>query len=168
MIYRLLALALTAVLSAGAQAHLFPKQRATIKILENGASLVVAVPVSALRDVDDNRDGLLSPREIQAHNDTIREQFLARFHVSCEGAPATSILTWVVPPQTDGPPTDSDYVVLLHRVNFPATPATLAIQTDLFGAKAGESQLTVTAKNREAVEVVTLDASVASHRFSWE
>jgi hypothetical protein len=116
MTYRLLVLSLAATLSTCSHAHLFPKQHANVKILENGASMVVAVPSSALRDVDDNGDGLLSPQEIQIHNNAIRDQFIARFRVSCDGEPATSNLTWVVPPQTDGPPTDSDYVVLLHRV----------------------------------------------------
>lgn len=148
---------------------MLPKQTATMNIIDEVAYLVVSVPVSALKDVDTDESGALSVLEIEAGYRAIQLQFEARFHVSSDGVRGEKVLTWVVPPQTDGEPADTDYLVIMHRVNFASLPETPAIETDLFGTKAGETQMTMTATRQvddaKVREVAILQAGAASHTF---
>ena len=61
-------------------------QAGTINIVGTSAYIVVAVPVSALPGVDDDRDGSLSPAELERHNRAIGRAFARRFTVAAEGA----------------------------------------------------------------------------------
>jgi hydrogenase/urease accessory protein HupE len=112
---------------------------------------------------------LLSLTEIQQNNGAIQQQFDARFHVSNNGQRGEKVLTWVVPPQTDGEPTDTDYIVIMHRVNFAEVPKNPAIETDLFGTKDGEAQMTMAATHlvngAKVREVAILEAGAPTHIF---
>ncbi|WP_417594506.1 HupE/UreJ family protein [Parasphingorhabdus sp.] len=159
-------LALSLLVSAGiAQAHLLPKQNATMKIVDDSANFVISVPVSALVDVDDDRNGLLSAQEIQQHSQDIEQQFTARFTVTNAGKSGKGLMAWVVPPQTDGDPLDSDYVVILHRVQFDEPPQKPAVETDLFGTGDGEEQMTMRATLGEDQEVAILTVDNGKHQF---
>ena len=151
--------------SFAAQAHLLPKQNATMNIVDNAVFFVVSVPVSALKRVDDDANGLLSDAEIQRHGDEIRKQFVSGFKVTADQQLGRSVLTWVLPPQTDGQPTDVDYVIVMHRVNFPVAPQQVALNVSLFGLLAGESQMTLTATRGTSKEVAILNASAPNHTF---
>ena len=157
------------VLPGGARAHLLPKQNATMNIVDKVAFFVVSVPVSTLENIDTDGNGLLSVAEIEQHNHAIQQQFYARFRVSINGKQGTKALTWVLPPQTDGTPVDTDYIVIMHRVNFVEAPKTPAVETDLFGTEPGESQMTMTASRRDegtkVSEVAILDAGAPAHTF---
>ena len=161
-----LLLALSLLVSAGiAQAHLLPKQNATMKIVDDSANFVVSVPVSALINVDDDGDGLLSAQEVQRHSKDIEQQFTSRFVVTNEGKSGKNLMVWVVPPQTDGDPLDSDYVVILHRVQFDETPRSPVVETDLFGTREGEAQMTLRATLEESQEVAILTEGSGKHQF---
>lgn len=161
------ALMVVSVCAGTAYAHLLPKQTATMNILERSAFCVVAVPVSALVNVDDDGNGLVSLAEVQRHTNDIQQQFAARFHISNNGQAAVSVLSWVMPPVDDG--TESDYVVMLHRANFDADPTNPQVVTDLFGTKSGEGQMTVKATHvvngNKVSEVAILESDTRSHVF---
>ena len=165
MKFRLIALFWLLLAAGTAQAHLLPKQNATMKIVEDSANFVVSVPVSALVNVDDDKDGMLSAGEIQSHSRDIERQFTTRFTVTNDGKPGKGLMVWVVPPQTDGDTLDSDYVVILHRVQFDETPQNPKIITDLFGTADGEDQMTMRATLGEDQEVAILTASNGQHEF---
>jgi hydrogenase/urease accessory protein HupE len=137
------------VLCAGhSAAHLLPAQNATLNTIDNAAYVVVSVPVSALRGVDNDGDGKLSLEELQRNNAMIVEQFSARFKVTDGDNKGETVLNWLVPPQTDATETTDDhstYVILMHRVNFARAIEHPTISTDLFGTGPGESQMTITA-----------------------
>jgi len=50
-----------------ANAHLMVEQRGTINIVDDGAFVVVSVPVAAFSGVDDDGDGLVSAAELRSH-----------------------------------------------------------------------------------------------------
>jgi hypothetical protein len=66
-----------AFLSASAHAHLMVAQKGTLNFSGDGAYLLLSLPVSALVRVDDDGDGLLSARELQAHTADIERQVRA-------------------------------------------------------------------------------------------
>ena len=162
---RLLLTLLLLIFAGTAQAHLLPKQSATMKIVDGSANFVVSVPVSALKNVDDDRNGLLSAQEIQSHGKDIERQFTTRFAVSNDGKSGKELMAWVVPPQTDGLSLDSDYVVILYRVEFDESPENPVIKTDLFGTGDGENQMTMRATLGDQQEVAVLTASNGQHQF---
>ena len=161
--------AIAAVMLCGAfntaEAHLLPKQNATMNIVGKAAFFVVSVPVSALVDVDDDHNGLLSRAEMQRHTAEIQVQFERRFHVWDAGNPGTAAFSWLVPPQDDADPHDADYVIVLHRVDFAAAPTAPSMETDLFGTRSGEERMTITATRGLSSELAILEAGAASHAF---
>lgn len=161
----LLALLCVLLLPTAASAHLLPKQTATMRIKDDAAFLVVSVPISALKNVDDDENGMLSLAEIERHNQDIARQFEAGFHVSDEAAIGSGVLTMVMSPVTDGETDESDYVVVLQRINFNATPQQPSIHTTLFGTGAGENQIRIKASRGEEVEVAIVGADNPGHIF---
>jgi hydrogenase/urease accessory protein HupE len=167
MFWRFTAFLWLIALASTAHAHMLPKQTATMNILDKAAFFVVSVPVSALSGVDDEGNGLLSATEMQKHTPDIVRQFAKRFKVADADNAASPSLSWVMPPQSDGPPIDTDYVIVLHRVDFANAPKNPTLETDLFGTKGGENQMTITAtrNNKTESEVAILEASAPSHKF---
>lgn len=153
------------ILASTAQAHLLPKQNATMKIVDNTANFVVSVPVSALQNVDDDGNETLSLQEIGKHNDVIKAQFSERFLVSNGDEVGKSKFTWIMAPDTNGTEPETDYVVIMHSVEFAAVPEKPALSTDLFGSKEGENQITIKATYGEIVEVAIFRPGAPSHQF---
>lgn len=157
--------------AATAQAHLLPKQNATLHLSGNKGYLVVSVPVSALTGVDDNRDGLLDSGELGRHNGDIGRQFQARFHVASPDGRAPIELAMVAHPGSDSGLSDpTRYVVVLAGAQFAKPPTSVVIETDLFGFAADERQITLRARRDTHfaggdVEVGVLDPANARHQF---
>ena len=74
---RLTALWFALLWMAPVQAHLMAAQKGTLNIVNDAAFLVLSVPVSALKGVDDDGDGALSKAELTTHADAIRAQVKA-------------------------------------------------------------------------------------------
>ena len=165
MIIRAITTILLVLISVTAQAHLLPKQNATMKIVDDTANFVVSVPASVLVGVDDNGDGELSMQEIQTHEELIKQQFTSRFTVSNNGTPGTGFMLMVMPPETDGDHDHSDYVVILHRVKFEETPRNPVVKTDLFGTLDGEGRIALRPTFDDAQEVVFLTPKNNEHKF---
>ena len=60
----------------------------TVHIRQDDAVVLIGMPSSALRDVDDNRDGLLQPDEIRRHHDAILRQIRQGFSLTIGGQQA--------------------------------------------------------------------------------
>ncbi len=150
-------------LATTAQAHLLPAQTATMNIVGRAAFFVVAVPASALRGVDTNGDGQLSPSELDHGRTQISAQFDARFHAMSNGQAGRPVLTWVIAPDEGAPL--MDYVVIMHRVDFADAPTHPVVATDLFGTAPGQAMLTLTATRSGITEVAVLRPGAASHQF---
>ncbi|WP_295633067.1 HupE/UreJ family protein [Novosphingobium sp.] len=149
-------------------AHLLPAQTATMNVVGDTAYFVVSVPLSALHGIDDDRSGGASQAEITRHSREIADAFNRRFHVSSEGVAGRVLMTMAWSPQTEGPPADSAYVVVLHSERFSSPPQRLVVETDLFGTRPGEAQMTMTAKRdkrEDSAEVAILRPSAQSHAF---
>jgi hydrogenase/urease accessory protein HupE len=170
VLIRVLCVSLASLIVTGtAKAHLLPKLKATMNIVDSAVYCVVAVPATALKGIDDDGNGLISTAEIQGHNVDIQRQFEARFHLSNNGATGVSVLSWVLSPDTDGSSPENDYVVVMHRANFAEVPTHPALSTDLFGTAPGEQQFTVTAthgvKPEQVTEAAVLEPGKQTHTF---
>ena len=136
--------------TTSAQAHLMAAQKGTLNLVGDAAFLVLAVPVSALRDVDDNGDGALSVDELRAHNETIRHQVQAGVQLRGPAGlmPLQLVMLDVAPPD-NAPKAAAGHLTVMGRFQLspaavPASaqgqtaPEPLSLSFSLFGKAASE------------------------------
>ena len=75
-------------LSTFAQSHLMSAGLGTVNIRQDDVVVLICLPASALKDVDDNLDGLLQPDEIRRHQDAILQQIRRGFSLTIDGIEA--------------------------------------------------------------------------------
>jgi hypothetical protein len=148
-----------------AQAHLMAAQKGTLNVVGDAAFLVLSVPVSALKGVDDNGDGALSVAELRAHTDAIRSQVQAGVQLrDAAGALPLQLLMLDVAPPENTPQAAAHHLTVMGRFQLRAPvaqpgaaqpaamvaaamqPLPLSLTFTLFGTAAGEQQqdLTIT------------------------
>jgi hypothetical protein len=66
-------LILTVPMSPSAQAHLMLAQHGTLNIVDDGAFMVLSLPISAFEGVDDDSDGKVSMVEFNNHRAVVVE-----------------------------------------------------------------------------------------------
>ena len=143
---------------APAQAHLVAAQKGTLNLIGDAAFLVLALPVSALRDVDDDGDGAWSVDELRAHNEIIRHQVQAGVQMRGRAGllPLQLVMVDVAPPD-NAPTAAASHLVVMGRFQLsPVTVPTgakgqaahepLSLSFSLFGKTPSEQQqdLTIT------------------------
>ena len=128
---------------APVQAHLMAAQKGTLNIVNDAAFLVLSVPVSALKSVDDDGDGALSKAELATHADAISAQVKAGVKlVGPDGALPLDLLMLDIAPAENAPAAAASHLVVLGR--FQAGPTELALRFSLFGTGANEQAQDVT------------------------
>ena len=85
---RVIGILVGCTLSTCAQCHLVSAGFGTVSIRQDDAVVLIGMPASALRDVDDNLDGLLQPDEIRRHHDGILQQIRRGFTLTIDGIQA--------------------------------------------------------------------------------
>ena len=148
--------------TAPAQAHLMAAQKGTLNVVGDAAFLVLSVPVSALKGVDDDGDGALAVAELRNHTDAIRSQVQAGVQLhDAAGALALQLVMLDVTPPERTPQAAARHLTVMGRFQLrapagqpsasPDTPqaaalSPLSLTFTLFGTAAGERQqdLTIT------------------------
>ena len=139
----------TALLAGAAQAHLIDAQTGTLNIVGQGAYLVLSLPVSAFKGVDDDGDGALSSRELQAHAGTLHQQVLAGVRLRAGGAwlPLQGLLLSPSPAH-GGEGAPATQIVAMGRFGLPTGAPPLKLQLALFGRRADEGRIVLTATRK--------------------
>jgi len=135
-----------ALFVAPANAHFVAAQNGTLNLDGDGAFLVLSVPVSALRGIDEDGDGALSKDELQAQMESIRQQVQSGGELLRPEGPLPLQLMMV----DTGTPTDSQ-LTLLGRFQLRASgnradvlqadlSDQLSLRFALFGSKPAERE----------------------------
>lgn len=139
-----------------AQAHLMAAQKGTLNLVGDAAFLVLTVPVSALKEVDDNGDGGLTQAELGRHVEAVRTQVQAGVQVrSGAGALPLQLMMLDVSPPDNALAAPASHLVVLGRFQLPAatrstgasgqpTARPLTLDFTLFGTAESEQQLDFT------------------------
>ena len=141
-----LVLALAVVLSTSAQAHLMVAQKGTLNLVDNGAFMVLSVPVSAFDGVDDDSDGKLSVEEFTHHKQEILDEVKRKVILRDDDDAQTLegiMLTPVVPDHS--PDGVADQLVIMGRFHTDPLSEKLSLQVELYGEINREQSLEVTA-----------------------
>ena len=147
-----------------AHAHLMAAQKGSLNLVNDVAFLVLSVPVSALKGVDDDGDGALSRAELSVHVDTIRAQVQAgvQLHDAAGALPLQLVMLDVAPPDNT-PKAAAKHLVVMGRFQLtplkaqskPSTQAGaehLSFTFTLFGTKPGELAQDVTITRQEKTQ----------------
>lgn len=152
-------------------------QQGTVNLVGDAAFLVVSVPVSALRGVDDDGDGRLSRAELAAHDTAIRAQLLEGVRlVGPQGAWPLSLVMVDLSPPDDAPAAPASQLVVLGRFGAqvqdarPAAPGVAAAEAPvalqlhftLFGAAPHERQQDFTITRGQERQLLRLAPGRAS------
>jgi hypothetical protein len=127
---------LTASMSLSTRAHLMVAQHGTINIVDDGAFLVLSLPMPAFADVDENNDCKVSMLEFNLHRAAIIEMIKQNVSLSDNAGslPLHGIMLSPVQPHHSSEKTISQLTVMgRFTLNDPAS--TLNFYTGLFGKK---------------------------------
>ena len=68
--------------ASSVQAHLMVEQHGSLNVIDNGAYLVLSLPISAFEEIDDDKDGALSNVEFTQHKKAIEQTVIEHVHLS--------------------------------------------------------------------------------------
>jgi len=166
---RLLAGALLAA-AAPAMAHLMPAQQGTVKLVDDFAFVVISLPVSALGG-DDDRDGLLSVKELERNYFAMQKRVEQGVRMADGDQPAKLVLVQLVADEHIRQGGGGAHISTILRFNFPAAPTRARIEVDLFGSGAGERQFAMRGRTGTQTEAILLTPLKPSHQLfrpAWQ
>lgn len=141
----------------GAHAHLIDAQKGSLSLKAERAYLVMSIPVSGLKGVDDDGDGLLSSPEFHAHLPAIETQIRSGIGLSsATGALPLDELMIQLSLSSDKPAPERQLLVMGH---FALTDADkdLRFKLQIFGQQADEKRHYITVTREEETQLLTLN-----------
>ena len=153
------------VTSTTLNAHMMVAQHGTINIVDNGAFLVLSLPVTAFDGIDDDSDGKLSKEEFKTHRSAISKSVLENITLSGNyGAyPLKGLMLSPVysHEELNQPVTQ---LIIIGKFILEDTNETLWFQAGLLGKGINERILEVTATNSNTgqTHVFTINPEVST------
>ena len=141
-----LALALTVLVLPPAQAHLMAGQHGTLNIVDDGAFMVLSLPMSAFKGVDDDNDGHVSMIEFNNHRAAIVDS--VRQNATLSGIAGNLPLEGIMlsPVVSHGSPEEPiSQLTVMGRYSLSGLNSALRFQVDLFGTQSDEQLMEITA-----------------------
>jgi hypothetical protein len=127
-----------------AQAHLMVAQQGTLNLVGDGAYLVLSLPVAAFQGFDDDGDGRLSARELQAHLPALQAQVRQRVQLlDAHGALPLEGLMLSLSPEDDAPGAPAVQLVVLGRFALADRLAPASLRVQAYGSAPAERELRV-------------------------
>ncbi|MES2902349.1 MAG: hypothetical protein V4723_21655 [Pseudomonadota bacterium] len=159
---------LAALFSAGAvQAHMMEAGHGAVRLVGDSAYLTVALPVAALRGVDDNQDGLLDKAEIDTHRAEISAQVSVLLKLEHGGAEGRVIFEdFLLSHAHEAGAKGEATLVALRRYQWSVPLSSLGMKVGLFGTPAlADASLRVRALEGKRSEVVVFSRQTTQHLF---
>jgi hypothetical protein len=157
------ALLLGLIMLPTAQAHLMVAQRGTLNLVDNGAYMVMALPVDAFTGVDDNGDGLMSMDEMRAHSRDIAIQVEEGLQLIGDAGPRPlEGLLLNLSPDDNTPTAPAKHLVVMGRfalADVASSASGLKLRLGLFGKTAdGQRQEITITRGTEKQKMVLAPA----------
>jgi hypothetical protein len=139
-------LMLTALMSSSAQAHLMVAQHGTLNFVDDGAFMVLSLPMSAFEGIDGDGDGKVSMIEFNNHRAVIVEAVAQNVTLGDEQG-NLSLQDIMLSPVVPHGASDESIAQLTIMGRFALTGAKVALrfQVDLLGKQSAEQLLKITA-----------------------
>jgi hypothetical protein len=136
-------------------AHLMVEQRGTINIVDEGAFIVVSVPVAAFPGIDDDGDGLVSAAELRSHYKDISADVQRRLQLR-SGAGSLPLEGLLINSAKDHTEEPSAQLVVMGRFALGSEQSELRVRTSLFGRTATERKIQILARRGADSKVLIL------------
>ena len=158
------------MMSLNAAAHMMPAQQGTVNIVDKDIFVVVSLPISAFKQIDDDGNRALNNSELTQNFSAIEREVTARLTMrSATEVGKLDTLQVMLEPGVGRE--DSKNLLIMMKRSFLNPPDALSIQTDLFGTQAAEQQITIKATRDQENEVLILSPNHSEHSFfrsSWQ
>lgn len=145
----LFALTLNLCTAPWANAHLMVAQHGTLNIVDNGAFMVLSLPISSFKDVDDDNDGKVSMLEFNNHRasiiKTIRKN--VRLIDSAGNRPLQGIMLSPVVSH-DAPQATPSQLTVMGKFTLDNGDRPLRFHIGLYGTLAAQQSLEITATRK--------------------
>lgn len=160
--------------ASASHAHLMPAQQGTVNLQGKAAFVVLAVPVSAMPQFDDNRDGRFSLQEMALHRDAIEAQVQTGFQLFDEGQALQLDFVQATEEQHEAAelpdaqqlvPAGAQHFLVLMKWTWTRDVPRLRLHMNLFGSKASEQQFSIKILNDKLSEVAVLTPHHVDHVF---
>lgn len=165
-----LAAQLARVLLAGlllgglARAHMMPAGQGGLRLAGNMAYAVASLPAAALYGYDDNRDGLISKGEIDAHRALLGPQVSVMLDVRSGGVPGRVVFEDLLlsHPEAGG----EAELVVMRSYQWDAPVRAPSVRVNLFhSAATAQAKLALTVFDGERRETALFSRSANSHQY---
>jgi hypothetical protein len=168
-----------------AQGHLIVDQKGTLNFVDDGAFLVISLPVTAFEGSDDDGDGRLSFAEMARHTAAIQRQIRDRIRLSdASGAKPLEELLLNLSVPDDAPSAPATHLVAMGRFALGSSAGQIKqgpfeathfeasrFEASLFGRTEAEQTLTVTLKRGQQTQLLLLSPEHPSGRVfppTWQ
>jgi HupE / UreJ protein len=144
---------------SSAQAHLIVSQRGTLNIVGDSAFLVLSLPVSAFKGIDNDADGSLSVAELRTNASKIEAQVKSNvFLQSSQGRKTVDgLILNTVPPENDHS-APAKQIAVLGRFALEPEASQLKLTMQLFGEGSSERAEHITVTKGSRSQLMTLSA----------
>jgi len=161
---------ITSVLSIflifNAHAHLMLAQHGTLNVVDGGVFMVISLPVSAFDGVDDDKDGKLSLEEFNIHRSLIAKTVKNDVVLSNKGESLLLQGMMLSPVTIHGSPEEpATQLVVMGRFKLDDTASALQYQINLFGKRAAEKVLKITATHKGNKQKSAFELTAESPEF---
>ena len=149
------------------QAHLMVAQKGTLNFSGDGMYMVLSVPVTAFKGVDDDGDRLLSGAELRAHAASIELQLQSGAQLLSAGRPLPlQGMMLKLSPRDDAPAAPADQLVVMARYalgpsDVVANAPALNFKLNLFGRTPAEQVYDITITRKPEAQAVRITPSHA-------
>lgn len=124
-------------------------QHGTINIVDDGAFMVLSLPVSAFSEIDDDKDGGLSQHEFKHHQASIIEQISDK--VILESEQGNQLLEGIIVTRVKEHGSleqPSTQLVVMGRYQISELDKPLSFSLQLFGSQFTEKKIEITATSK--------------------
>ena len=159
VIYTSVLLLVNLAFSPISDAHVMVAQHGSLNIVDDGVFMVISLPVTAFKNVDDDNDGKLSAEEFSLHRANIASTVHEKITLSEKGRKIT-LQGMMLAPVTShhSLQTPSSQLIVMGRYTLGSQISELQFEVDLFGVSQSEKimEVTVTKKQSDHREVIKL------------
>jgi hypothetical protein len=125
-------------------------QHGSLNIVDNGVFMVISLPVTAFKNVDDDNDGKLSNEEFSRHRPSIASTVHEKITLSENGRKIT-LQGMMLAPVTShhSLQTPSSQLIVMGRYTIVSPNSDLRYEIELFGTMPPEKTLEITVTNKQ-------------------
>ena len=132
-------------------AHMMVAQHGTLNFVENGAYMVLSLPVSGFRGIDDDGDGKMSLQELNTHKHKISKVVHERVTLTGEDGssrPLQGLIISLAHSHSDKQAPVSQLIVM-GRFLLADSYHGLSFNVDIYGESQNEQLLEITARSKQ-------------------